>query len=202
MKGNNAYGQAEYADPPIATAVYGSSQGVRAEPTQTIHTTSIPVNPVPIYAPNAGGVSIHFTNEEHQERMMLTYRLSRAICWLALLSIFFALIMFLISGNALYLIMMIGPIVGYYGARDYNVNLLYFFVGYYFLAIGLYVYLMATSQAYAAILIVLCYIFIIRYLMLLIQLILECSPEDISFLRDPPTDSVIIVGNQRMFYVV
>lgn len=202
MKANISYGQAEYADPPIATAVHGSSQGVRAEPTQTIHTaTSIPVNPVPIYGPNTGGVAIHFTNADHQERMMLTYRLSRAICWLALLSIFFALIMFLISGNALFLLMMTGPLVGYYGARDYNLNLLYFFVAYYVLAIGLYIYLMVQGS-YASILIILCYMFIIRYLMLLIQLISECTPQDLSFLRDPPTDSVIVVGNQRMFYVV
>ena len=94
---------------------------------------------------------------------------------------------------------MVGPICGYYGARDYNKNLIYCFVAYYVIDIANAIYLMAIGQL-IGILFLMIDAFILRYIFLLITLLNESTQQDIEFLRNPPVDSIVVVNNGRYFY--
>ena len=105
----------------LATArpelVQPESGGAQAYPTagaHGLHGGDMHGQILPIYNTGGGGGG-HFRSEEHQQLVFSVYALARGVKILALISCFFVMLNFLLSGNPIFFLLFLGPLIGYYG---------------------------------------------------------------------------------------
>jgi hypothetical protein len=105
------------ARPELVQPEFGSAQAYPTAGAHGLHGGDMQGQILPIYNTGGGGGG-HFRSEEHQQLVFSVYALARGVKILALISCFFVLLNFLLSGSVIFLILFLGPLIGYYGMFD------------------------------------------------------------------------------------
>jgi hypothetical protein len=201
------YAQAEYAPKSTPYVAAGDGPVLVAHPTQPgagapgsfspVMIAGVQGNVLPVHSANQGAVVYPYRSRDHQELLFATYNLARAIRVLASISIFFDFLMFFISWSPLFLILMIGPLCGYSGAKNYVSGQIYVYLIFYGMEITLYIILMAMGYYYFIVFIII-EIWIATFVYRFVQLLNECSEDDLQFLRGAGEDVPEMVAQRRV----
>jgi len=152
---------------------------------------------LPVY--NQGGAAAAHLGGEHLERLHMTYSLARGVKILCLISTFFLFLNLLLTGLIFYLLLLVGPVVGYYGCKEYKASYIYAYVAYFFMDMIINIFIMAAG-AYWFIIFIIFDIIIVRYVLKLIEVLKQCSEEDLNFLRNAQ-NAPQMHGQQRSYFV-
>ncbi len=183
----------------------GGPVNVTAYPSHSVQGYALPAGAYggggpPAYAGGVQGsnVAVTFRDEDHQNLMVSAFTLARSLKILAVFLGVWNFIVFLVTGYAAYLVLLVGPIAGYFGARDYHKNLTYCFVAYFIfdLAVNLYLFFIGF---FFNIIGVIADCFVLRYVYLFINILKMLQVEDIEFLRNPPQESVVVTQRRGWF---
>ena len=133
---------------------------------------------------------------ETEKKILDTYSLGRGLVFLAIVDVI--LLTFLAFFNIYYLLLLWGPILGLFGACNYEPCYMYFYIAYYFFRLAGDICMIYVYHFWWSILGIVLDVLVITFIIIFIQYLSSLSDEDREILRNP---GPLILRRGRTYYV-